>query len=300
LIPACFDLWKKGLVLDRETSLEDSKSVFEKAASAFFDDASGERKGVGRALLEYSTLMDAFAAVQEGRILKGKMEYDESLDKFARASEILRATVHHAFLASYTSGCASLETASEMEDDDDKFQGFRNAIALFEQSKLALSFRDEKHTLMRSIDALIKFSISRALLVESEKLGKKGALSDSRKKRELAETVEGEFRSMTATGKGSPVSRFKIDYFLKGYECERATSGSFLTTFPERNLLWIGNVGIHAAKVESLGTEQVGAMLLPYDSTSWQLTPAYRGRLRIVYTDEVNKNRYDEGTLTVI
>ncbi len=29
----------------------------------------------------------------------------------------------------------------ELEDDEEKFQGFKNSIALLEQSKLALSFR---------------------------------------------------------------------------------------------------------------------------------------------------------------
>ncbi len=273
---------------------------FEVAAKAFFEEASGAAIGVARALLEYSTLMDAFAAVQEGRLLKTQMKFDEALKNFAKASEILRATVHFGFLASYVSGCASLETASEISDDEEKFQGYKNAIGVLEQSKLALSFRDERHPLMRSIDALIKFAISRALLVESQMLMQKGATADSRKKRKQSRSVEKDFEELAGEEVHSPVSRYKIDYFLKGYEYERATLGAFIMTFPERTSLWIGNVGKNFALVETLGEAPVGKTIPPSGSITVPMLPEFHGRLRIQYTDEETHRRYDEGCLTVI
>jgi len=295
-----FELWKLALVNDRKSSLGDSKSSFQAASNVFFEEASNEKSGISRALYEYSTLMDSFAKVQDGRLLKTERKFDESLDFFAKATEILRATVHFGFLAGYVSGCASLETASEMEDYEEKFQGFKNSIALFEQSKLALSFRDERHPLIRAIDGLIKFSISRALLLEAEMLSQMGSASDSRKKREQSENVEEEFRILVGSNNVSSISRFKIDYFLKGYDCERALEGSYLSTFPERTSLWIGNVGVHPTNVQLVGKSQVEKIIEPSKSIEWPLLPDFRGRLRITYTDESNKRKYDEGCLTAV
>ncbi|HYB04411.1 MAG TPA: hypothetical protein VED17_08110, partial [Nitrososphaerales archaeon] len=255
---------------------------------------------IARALLEYSTLMDAFSSVQEGRLLKEESNFDEALPYFTKASEIFRATVHFAFLAGYVSGCASLETASDMIDDDEKFQGYKNSIALFEQSKLALSFRDDRHPLLRSIDAMIKFGISRALLVESHMLDQKGAASDSRKKREQSRDVEADFRRLFRVDDTHQESYFRIDYFLKGYDCERAIHGSYISSFPERTSLWIGNVGMHSAQISALGKIAVDSMLTPGDSISWPIEPEFKGKLRIFYTDAEDKSSYDEGCLTVI
>src|SRR5579872_1409385 len=269
MVAGGFGIWNDALLHDSQNSLLDSRSDFEAAANTFFEEANSEKTGVARAFFEYSTLMDASARIQDGRLLKSKRKYDESLDFFAKAAEILRATVHFGFLAGYASGCASLETALEFEDDDDKFQGFKNSIALFEQSKLALSFRDERHPLIRSIDAMIKFSISRALLTESEMLSHKGSLSDSRKKEEQSKGADLEFRTLAGSEGASSISKFKIDYFLKGYECERALGGSYLATFPERTTLWIGNTGIHAAMVNFLGKSRVEKKVMPSESIVW-------------------------------
>ncbi len=285
------------MALDRRSSLQESDSGFRRAAVAFFDDANTDRTAIARALLEYSTLMDAFSSVQEGRILKEESKFDEALSYFSKASEILRATVHFGFMAGYMSGCAMLETASQMEQDEDKFQGYKNAIALFEQAKLALSFRDVRHPLLRSVEAMVKFGISRALLVESEMLEAKGAAQDSRKKKEQSRNVEMDFYKLSGA-RVSP-SSFRIDYFLKGYECERSTKGSFLVSFPEKTSLWIGNVGNHSAQIASLGKSQVDRELDPGDSLSWPMDPGFKGKLRIDYTDLETKSRYDEGCLTV-
>jgi len=106
-----FEHWKSALENDRKSNLERSKFEFEGAARAFFEETGGSKVGVARAFYEYSTLMDAFATVQEARILKANSSFEGALEKFVKASEILRATAHFAYLASYISGCASLETA---------------------------------------------------------------------------------------------------------------------------------------------------------------------------------------------
>ena len=271
---------------------------FAEAARTFFEEGTGAKAHVARAYFEHSTLMDAFAAVQEARILKAKSSFDESLEKFAKASEILRATVHFAYLASYISGCATLETAMEMESREEKFEGFKNAIALFEQSKLALSFRDEHHPSLRSIDAVIKFTISRALLVESQILSDEGSLLESSEKIEQSRDVEKDFVILAGGTKIEP-SRYRIEYLSK-YDCERALEGASLTVFPEATSLWIGNVGGNPALVESLGKDKVNKTILAFNSTTWPMKSDFRGRLRISYIDELTGNRFDEGCLTVI
>ena len=298
MIPKGFELWSEGLILDKKLLLIESKSCFEASAKAFFEDASGSK--IARALLEYSTVMDAYSILQEGRLLKELLNYDEALASFAKASEILRATVHFGFLSPYISGCASLETASEIQDNDEKFQAYKNSIALFEQSKFALSFRDDHHPLLRSIDAMVKLGISRALLLESEMLHQKGLLADSRRKREQFKSVEEDFQTLSGTAGSSLGSRIKIDYFLKGYECDRAVKGTLITSFPEKTLLWIGNVGKNPALVEKLGKSVVDKTLPAFESISWPMSPEFHGKLRIVYLDAEDKQRYDEGCLTVI
>ncbi len=294
-----FELWKQALVLDARILLNDSKLKFEHAARSFFNEASN-KPDVSRAFYEYSTLMDSFATVQDGRMFKSLSQFDKALDSFSRASEIMRATIHFGFMASYVSGCASLETAPDLEDDDEKFQGYKNSIALFEQSKIALSFRDERHPLIRPIDAIVKLAISRALLLESEILAKKGSIADSRKKREQSKTVEQDFRGLAGSEKKTPLSRFRINYFLKGHDCERAASSSYIMSFPEKTSLLIENVGAHPAQLETLGKSTIGKEIAPFGSITWPMEEHFRGRLRISYVDEKTKKRYDEGCLTVI
>jgi hypothetical protein len=300
LISAGYELWERALLLDRDNLIEESKQKFQAAANSFFTEASGEKSGIGRALNEYSTVLDAFSSVQEGRLQRNSSIFEEALVSFSKASEILRATIHYAFMASYISGCVTLETAPDFEDDDEKFQGYKNAISLFEQSKIALSFRDDRHPLLRSIDSMVKYAISRALLLESDMLAKDGSLSDARKKREQSNRVEEEFLDESGSDKQLETQHFKIDYFLKGYECERALVGSYLVTFPERNSLWIGNVGSNPAFLETLGKSDVNKSISSCDSILLPMEKNFHGRLRISYKDEVDKKSFDEGCLTVI
>lgn len=290
-----FGFWRAAVDADSKGELETSQSRLQTAARSFFDEGSSSKTAVGRAYFEYSTLMDAFSAVQEGRLLKSKREYDLSLTKFERASEVFRSTVHFGFLAGYISGCASLETALEMESVEDSFQGFKNANALFEQSKLLLSFRDEKHPFVHSIDILLKYSISRALLVESQKLGDEGENESARKKKEQSRAVEVDFERLA----GKSASKFKINY-LPDYECRRAEKGALLVTFPEQQNMWIGNVGKNPARLDKMGEGKVSKTIAPDDSVLQEIGEKFQGKLRISYRDEVSGGKFDEGCLTIL
>ena len=291
-----FDFWRAGLVADSEEKLDVSSGHFQSAAKEFFDEGSSGKVGVGKALYEFSTLMDAFSDVQEARLLKYRSEFDLSLSKFEHASEILKSTIHYAFLSGYISGCASLETALEMEASEDSFQGFKNANALFEQSKLLLSFRDEAHPFMRNIDVLLKYSISRALFVESQNLRSKGANEDARKKKEQSKAVEEDFEKLA--GKKS-AGNFKIKY-LPEYECARAEKGALVIVFPEPRDLWLGNVGKNPALLQKIGNRELSKTLSPGESLTQAVEGDYHGKLRIVYEDTTNQQRFDEGCITII
>ncbi len=291
-----FDRWRAALLADSEDKLETSAAYFKSAAKEFFDEGSSKRAAVGRALFEFSTLMDGFSSVQEARLSKSNSDFELSLSKFGRAAEIFRSTIHYAFLSGYVSGCASLETALEMEAREDSFQGFKNANALFEQSKLLLSFRDERHPFMRSIDILLKYSISRALLVESNNLQIKGASQGSRIKKEQSMAVEEDFEKLA--GKKAAKS-FKIKY-LPDYECIRAERGALAIVFPEQRTMWIGNVGKNAAVVLKMGNREIGKKIAPDESLIQVIEEGYRGKLRIIYEDMVSDERFDEGCLTVL
>ena len=287
--------WRAALDADSKGELESSRSLLQSAARSFFDEGTSNKTAVGRAYFEYSTLMDAFSAVEEGRLLKSRGDYDLSLSKFERASEVFRSTVHYGFFSGYASGCASLETALEMESLEDAFQGFKNTNALFEQSKLLLSFRDEKHPFVHSIDVLLKYSISRALLVESQKLANEGERDSARKKKEQSRAVEEDFERLA----GKSATKFKIDY-LPDYECKRAEKGAYLITFPEQKHMWIGNVGKNPALLNKMGEEKLSKTIVPDESVLQEMGANFRGKLRISYQDEVSGGKFDEGCLTIL
>ncbi|MDA4129469.1 MAG: hypothetical protein OK457_01740 [Thaumarchaeota archaeon] len=292
-----FESWEAALVADKSSKLELSKARFQAAADALFREGSLDKARVARALFEFSTLMDAFAKIQEGRILKSESDFERSLRKFEQATEILRSTVHYGFLSSYVSACASLETALEMEAGDDSFQGFKNANALFEQSKLLLSFRDEKHVLIHKIDLLLRYSISRALLVESDILSKSGSNEAACKKKQQSKVIEEELEEQPR--KKRRVHNFRIDYF-PNYDYSRAQNGAFIVVFPELQNLWIGNVGKNGALLEKIGEERVGKKIASCESLIHPIPENFRGKLRVAYDDEENKNQFDEGCLTIV
>lgn len=288
-----FKAWERALSLDKMKLFEDSRSEFKSAAQAFFDLARS-RVPTARALFEYSTLMDAFVSIQEGRILKSKSLFDESFAAFSKATEVLRATMHFGFLSGYVSGCASLETSLELEASEDSFQGLKNAIALFEQSKITLSFRDEKHPVIRVIDALIKYSISKALLTESQIIMEKNA-DESKKKMVRSEAIMKDYLKISKEAGIVPdaINYFPIDDF------GRALSNAFIVSFPESDGMWLGNLGIYPATILTLADQPVNTVIEPNQSTHLALKPS-RGRIRVTYTDLKENKSYDEGCMSII
>lgn len=287
-----FESWRSALAYDKSNLLGDSKSQFKQAAQAFFDVGT---TGIptSKALFEYSTLMDAFESIQEARILKGKSQYDESFNAFSKSTEILRATMHFGFLSGYVSGCASLETALELEAGEDSFQGIKNAIALFEQSKLALSFRDENHRIIHIIDALIKYSISKAFQVESKILTTD--MEQSQKKVSQSESLMKEYAKIS---RDIGLDLNVVDYFPVE-DWSRALTDSLLVSFPDSDGMWLGNLGANPIRVEKIADQSVGKTIGPSESIHLILVPS-KGRIRVTYTDLKEMNSYDEGCITVI
>ncbi|MGH2637915.1 MAG: hypothetical protein ACRDF4_01295, partial [Rhabdochlamydiaceae bacterium] len=278
-------------------SLDASVAGFKRAAQEFFDVGSiGREAPVGRALFEYSSLMDGFASVQNARRLRKLSDYEASLLEHTRAAEIFRATVHFGFLSAYVSGCASLETSLELQDSDEAVKGIKNAIALFEQSKLTLAFRDERHPIMTVIDALIKYSISKAFLAESNLFLQNEKAAESKQKAVQSVTLMREHEYLAASA-GLPPS--KIDYFPIS-DWKRALNGSFLVSFPESDSIRLANLGSIPAFVETLGNDRIEKRIEPSASLCFQVKSSTKGKIRVVYVDLGQKIRFDEGCLTII
>lgn len=282
--------------MDERSDFEASKSLFSNAARLFFDSGTASDSGIGRALYEYSTLMDAFASVQGGRWLKQNSDYDGSLKEFAKAAEIFRSSVHFGFLSGYVSGCATLEAALELMELEESFQALKNAIALFEQSKLALGFRDEKNPMVAVIDSLIKYSISEAFQSESRSLSQTGNGDEAKIKlqQSIAVRVDHETLARKAGIKPYTISYFPLE------DWKRARSTGFLISFPEQNSIWLGNVGSNAVQVESLGAKGISMRIEPKHSVSWPVSSISKGRIRVVYSDIKEKKEYDEGCMLMI
>ncbi|HVB13015.1 MAG TPA: hypothetical protein VNE86_07760 [Nitrososphaerales archaeon] len=291
-----FHLWEKALASDRDGDLAASKSMFGQAAQLFFVKGSDGKPQVGRAFFEYSTLMDAFARVQEARLFKKNSKYDDSLSEFTKASEIFRSSVHFGFLAGYESGCATLETALELDDPDGAFQAFKNANALFEQSKLALGLRDEKHPLIDVIDTLIKFSISEAFLAESKSLSQSGKVQEAREKilQSKAISKEHEFLARRIGTRSRSIDYFPMD------DWKRAETTCLVLSYPESDSILLCNVGTNSVLIETLGNRRIDKTLDPLNSISCPMDVSSKGRVRVIYVDLKEKKEYDEGCLLMI
>ncbi|MHB2036190.1 MAG: hypothetical protein ACYCPW_05540 [Nitrososphaerales archaeon] len=291
-----FHLWEEALASDRDGDLAASKSWFGQAAQLFFAKGSDGKPQVGRAFFEYSTLMDAFTRVQEARLFKKDSKYDDALSEFAKASEILRSSVHFGFLSGYESGCATLETALELEDPEEAFQAFKNANALFEQSKLALGLRDEKHPLIDVIDSMIKFSISEAFLAESKSLSQSGKVEEARKKLLQSKAISKEHELLARrTGTRSR----SIDYFPLD-DWKRAETMGFVLSYTESDSILLCNVGTNSVLIETLGNRRIDKTLDPLNSISCPVGVSSKGRIRVIYLDLKEKKEYDEGCLLMI
>jgi hypothetical protein len=288
-----FAFWSAGLALERTGKLADSERQFKAGAEAFYIKAS-ENTAISKALNEYSTLLDAFANTQRARIFSSRSRFSQSVQAFSRGSEIFRSTIHFGFLAAYVSACATLETARAFgKKSKDLFQAYRNAIALFEQSKLALSFRDQSHPLMREIQGLILFTISKALKFEAMEAHNRKLANDkeSRSKQLLAESETLLRRDASEIG--------SLEYFPSN-DWFRAGTGSFLMAYPDAENLWLSNLGINPATVEKLGNLRPETTVQPKSSISFPLKSLAKGKIRVVYADLTTHTKYDEGCISLI
>ena len=288
-----FDLWKEGLVSDSAGKLDESASIFEKAARAFFEMAT-LCQDVERAYFEYSTLMDAYSRIENARIRASSNNYEEALALFGNSCDILRSTVHFGFLAPYVSACATIESSRREESYEDRFQGYRNAIALLEQSKIALSFRDERHSLMEVIDCYLKQAISEALQVESIELRHQGRMDESIEKRNRSVVVLKEARALA---KNLQIRKNAIAY-LPLDDCQRVSKGAFLISYPSEEDMLVCNVGSKDAEIKSISTLKVDSFLHPCKSLRIPLSKLPKGKTRLVYLDSAQV--FDEGCMTLL
>ncbi len=290
-----FESWWKALSHDSTGSLDFSGRSFDEAADLFFKSGT-ENPNISRAYFEYSTLMDAFSRVQEARRLEMKADYEKSLEKFGRAAEILRSTVHFGFLSGYISACATLETALKIEDLGEKYDALKNAITLFEQSKLALSFRDERHPILRGIDSLIKYCITDAFLVESKALMGRGLVAEANRKSSESATVSKDHETL----KGEiGASAMWVNYFLVE-DWKRARSSGFVLTYIDKDSMLLQNVGSNTVRVDTVANKAVNVVINAKDSTIHRIASSAKGRIRVGYFDTKSGQHYDEGCLLSI
>jgi hypothetical protein len=242
--------------------------------------------------------MDSYSRIQLGRLEISRNEFELALAKFDEAAKILRSTIHFGFLAPFISACATAETTDKMERDEPEcLQGYKNAIALYEQSKLALSFRDDHHFIITIIDAYIRYCISRALLVESLDEKRHGNIEASVDKEKRAKLLQLEFEGLLrkVSADKQRLLYLPLDDFI------RAKEGSFLVSFPDSSCLWLLNLGSHPANIEKIGNfNSTGVTLEPKDSMKFRTEVLGKGKIRVIYTDVVTGKRFDEGCLMAI
>jgi hypothetical protein len=257
---------------------------------------------VARAFYEYSTLMDGFVLVQECRRFMEVEDFEAALSAVTSAGEIFRATLHFAFLSPYVAACAGLEGLESLDFcDPQRFQSCKNSIALLEQAKIVLSFQDERHPLLKVIEAHTKLGISMALETEYQQDKKSDKYSplpneDPESKRVRSQITRQEFLQMMQE---SGYDGARITYFpMKDYD--RAENGALLLTYPSSDTLSVLNVGKSAAFVQRLGKLKIDSELLPKTELKVQLKDLEGSKIRISYKDASTNRSFDEGCLSLI
>ncbi len=296
-----FTLWEEGMSHNSAGLYRLSVSKFQQAAQTFFDAASNASENkIDKAYYEYSTLMDAFSRVQQGRELLELKQFDDALAKFAESSNILRSTIHFSFLAPYVSACAITEVTdlreANDEEVDENFQGYKNAIALFEQSKIALSFRDELDPIIKKVDVYIRYCISEALSLESSE-GKAALQASLNKDKNSNVEKQG---SLTASGNQDLGKKNEMQY-LPLTDFKRAKEGSFVVSYPDAEGLWLINIGVNSANLLRLGSLSLNQVILESKGTvHFNANEFGKGKIRLQYEDKKTGKRFDEGCLQVL
>ncbi len=292
-----FAIWAGAIKFDETGNTSESKKLFETAAKEFYF-AGSENTEVALAYNEYSTLMDAFSTVQKCRELIAQEDFDGALNSLVKAGEIFRATLHFAFLSPFVASCAGLEVLEGLsEPDEDSFQACKNSIALLEQSKLVLSFRDEQHPIIEVIDAYIRLAISKALKIESElesKLGSAEPEIESKANRSILLYKEYEDRLSKIGRKSS-----RLDYFpLMDYQ--RAIEGAFILGYPNDEDLVLVNIGAQGAELSRLGNLELLQKIEARSTWRVSLKRFQKVKIRVIYKDPKSGLSYDEGCLSLV
>lgn len=291
-----FDHWKLSVALDHAENFEESGQQFSRSAQIFFESGSILPRAA-KALFEYSTLMDAFSYAAKGRLALSKENFSDASQAFTKSSEILRSTIHFAFLAPYIAACGILHTALGLDGgDEDAFEAYKSANALLEQAKFALSLKDERSPLATVFDALLKRSISLALRSEAISLAKSGSNELSKDKMKRSEQVHLESNYLSRKAGLEPEA---IEFFpLRDFNfVERAV---LILAYPEGESLWLVNVGKHPALIEKLGNVEVNQEIRAMDSWAFQMKLLSKGKVRAEYLDTVYHVKYDVGCLTLV
>jgi hypothetical protein len=276
-----FLVWLSALAFDRIGEFEYSQKIFDRSSQLFVDYAR-ECEKVATALYEYSALMIGFSLAQQARKLMATEDLDESLAEFGKACDIFRASVHFAFLAPYVSACASFEQASRQGlSTEESLQGFRNAIALIEQSKIALSFRDDRSPLIKELDKLLDGFISKALSVE------KGEAQLQQESTHL------EYQHETNRAQSS-LQNLSLNYFPVS-DPQRALSGPLLISYLTSDVMRLLNIGSEKALLVEMNKKKLFEEIEINDSFAYPASQLERGRLRVVYRDPLSGSIFDEG-----
>lgn len=299
-----FMLWEEGVSYDSAGLYRLSASKFQQAAQAFFESASTtmSENRITKAYYEYSTLMDAFSRIEQGRELLELKQFDDALAKFTESSNILRSTIHFGFLAPYISACAISEVADlgdlNDEEGNDSFQGYKNAIALFEQSKIALSFRDELDPIIKKIDVYIQDCISEALRLESSAHKGNGDLQPSFNKDENPKVEKQESLSVA---RNKDLGKMSETQYLPLTDFQRAREGSFVVSYPDAEGLWLINIGANSANILRIGSLSLNRVILePRGSVHFSANEFGKGKIRLQYEDNKTGKKFDEGCLQVL
>ncbi|MGI0078794.1 MAG: hypothetical protein ACRECH_04150 [Nitrososphaerales archaeon] len=288
--------WKSAVAFDHLKKFVESEDEFKKAAQFFFDSAS-KHGAVAKAMLEFSTLMDAFSKIASGRRFLSENNFSRASEVVPGSSEVLRSTLHFAFLAPYISACATLETLAGMKNwDEDKFQAYRTTNALLEQAKFALSFRDETHTLITVIEAFLKFSISGALHFEADSLLASGATELAADKESRSHQVRREYEHLA---RRAGLELDEIEFFPQRDFVER-DHAPLLLAYPDSENLWLLNVGMHPARLQKLGDLIISKEIPSISSASFELRRLTKGKIRVEYLDPFNNERHNVGCMTLV
>lgn len=287
-----FEIWVEAIRYDKQNEINESKIQFQKAAKSFFDSAE-KYPLAAQAFYEYSTLMDGFVSVQTCRDLFGKENFEDALKEITKAGEIFRSTLHFAYMSPFVAACASLEVLGGLDHQDAaRLESCKNSISLFEQSKLILSFQDDRHPLIELIDAYLRLAISKALESESNLAEESNARDKANRSRLLREEYE---ERLTKIGRVSE----SLEYFpLSDYR--RALFGAFVIGYPDPENLSLVNVGSAVARVTNVGGLKFDDKIDPKSKMRISLKKFGKMKVRMVYEDSRNHETYEEGCLSLI